>query len=228
MVVGRRHPIRFLPEFLEIMIGATSSTAGGYETHIRHGRWLQYASIAWMTVEAVVGIAAGAIAGSIALIGFGADSVIELFSSSVLIWRLREGPQGEQRERSALRLVGWSFVALALYVGLEATRDLVLRRAPEASYLGIVLAASALLAMPVLARAKRRVAARLGSGAMHADSRQADFCAYLSGILLAGLMLNARFHWWWADPAAALLTVPLIVGESVRALRGKTCCECGT
>ncbi len=195
---------------------------------MQRGRWLQYVSIAWMLVEAVVGIAAGAAAGSVALIGFGADSVIELFSSSVLIWRLREGPEGERRERWALKLVGWSFVALALYVGVEALIDLVLRRAPEASYPGIVLAAVALVAMPLLARAKRRVAVHLGSGAMQADSRQADFCAYLSGILLAGLALNARFQWWWADPAAALLMVPLIAGESVRALRGKTCCQCGT
>ncbi len=208
------------------MDSATLSSVALQAELLRRGRMLQYLSIAWMTMEAVVGITAGVLAGSVALVGFGADSVIELFSSSVLIWRLREGPSGERRERSALRLVGWSFVALALYVAVEATRDLVLRRAPHASYAGIVLAALALAAMPMLARAKRGVAARLQSSAMRADSRQTDFCAVLSGILLAGLALNARFQLWWADPAAAMLMLPFVVREAMRALQGRTCCEC--
>jgi len=180
-----------------------------------------------MFVEATVGIGAGMLAGSVALVGFGADSVIELFSSAVLIWRLRAGSVGERRERQALRLVGWSFVALAVYVAFEAAGDLILRRAPEASYAGIALAAVALVAMPILARAKRRVAAGLRSDAMRADSRQTDFCAWLAGILLAGLALNARFQWWWADPAAAFLMVPVIVREAIRVFRGEACCECG-
>ncbi len=193
---------------------------------VAHGRRLQYLSISWMIVEAAVGIGAGFAARSIALVGFGADSVIELFSSSVLIWRLREGRLGEQRERLALKLVGFSFIALAVYVVFEAARDLIYRRQPETSWPGIVLASVAIFAMPVLARAKRRVAAGLRSEAMRADSRQTDFCAWLSGILLSGLLLNARFHWWWADPAAALLMVPFIVREAARALRGETCCGC--
>ncbi len=194
---------------------------------VLRGRRLQYISISWMLAEAAVGIGAGILAGSVALVGFGADSVIELFSSLVLIWRLRSGAAGERRERRALKLVGWSFFALALYVGYEAATDLISRRAPEASYAGIALAAIALVAMPILARAKRRVAAELRSDAMRADSRQTDFCAWLAGILLAGLVLNARLQWWWADPGAALLMVPVIVREGVRGLRGETCCECG-
>ncbi len=197
------------------------------EALLHRGRRLQYLSIAWMLLEAGVGIGAGVVAGSVALVGFGADSIIELFSSSVLLWRLRGGPLGERRERRALKLVGVSFLALAVYVASEAARDLIFRNRPDASYAGIALAAVALVAMPVLAQAKRRVAAGLRSDAMGADSRQTDFCALLSGVLLAGLVLNARLHWWWADPLAALLMVPLILREGVRALRGETCCECG-
>ena len=126
----------------------------------------------------------------------------------------------------ALKLVGFSFIALAAYVVFEAARDLILRQPPEASYPGTVLAGVALVAMPILARAKRRVATGLRSEAMRADSRQTDFCTYLAAILLVGLALNARFHWWWADPAAAMLMVPLIILEAIRALRGKPCCDC--
>ncbi len=197
-----------------------------YQALVRRGRCLQYLSIAWMLVEAGVGIAAGALAGSVALVGFGVDSVIELLSSSVLIWRLREKAQGEQRERPAQILVGCSFIALAVYVASEAGRDLLLRRHPEVSSAGTVLAVVALATMPILARAKRKVAAGLRSNAMHADSRQTDFCAYLSGILLIGLLLNAQFQWWWADPVAALLMLPIIIREAFRALRGEACCEC--
>ncbi len=193
---------------------------------VLRGRRLQYAGIAWMIVEAAVGTGAGIMAGSVALVAFGADSVIELFSSSVLLWRLREGPVGERREHMALKLVAASLFALAAYVAVEAVVDLVRRRAPDTSNVGIVLAAVALAAMPVLARAKRRVAAGLRSEAMRADSRQTDFCAWLAGILLAGLVLNAWLHWWWADPAAALLMVPVILREGARALRGEACCDC--
>jgi divalent metal cation (Fe/Co/Zn/Cd) transporter len=207
------------------MLNAQPLTTDLQQDLIRRGRYLQYLSISWMIVEATVGITAGVLAGSVALVGFGADSVIELFSSFVLIWRLRAGATGEHRERTALKLVGYSFLALGGYVAFEATRDLILHRPPEASYMGIGLAAVAFVTMPILARAKRRVAAGLRSEAMHADSRQTDFCCYLSGILLGGLALNARFHWWWADPAAAMLMVPLIALEAARALRGKSCCD---
>jgi divalent metal cation (Fe/Co/Zn/Cd) transporter len=198
------------------------------QTAIQHGRLVEYLCMAWMLVEAAVGIGSGIVAGSIALVGFGADSVIELFSSGVLIWRLREGTLGQQREHTALKLVGISFFALATYVSFDAVQDLALGHRPQPSYIGIGLAAAALVIMPLLARAKRRVAATLQSRAMHADSRQSDFCAYLSAILLGGLILNAIFDWWWADPGAALLMVALMIREGIQALRGERCYDCRT
>ena len=177
-------------------------------------------------LEAVVAVGAGLLAGSPSLVGFGVDSVIESTSGVVLLWRLREGEQGERRERTALRLVGVSFLLLAAYVAFDAAKSLVLREQPEASYAGICLAVLSLVAMPVLARAKRRVAASLGSRALKADSRQTDLCAYLSAILLGGLLLNALFGWWWADPVAALVMLPIILKEGVAALRGESCEDC--
>jgi divalent metal cation (Fe/Co/Zn/Cd) transporter len=195
---------------------------------IRRGRVLEYLTLAWNSLEAVAAIVAGLIAGSIALVGFGLDSVIECFSGSVLLWRLRAGEAGERREKLALRLVGASFIALAIYVGYDALASLVRHEAPEKSWFGVGVAIASLIAMPLLARAKRRVAAQLNSGALHADSRQTDICAYLSAILLGGLLLNALLHWWWADPVAGLVMVPIIGREGIEALRGKTCCESPT
>jgi len=139
-----------------------------------------------------------------------------------VLWRL---VSGEHRERLALKLVGISFLALAAYVTFDAAKSLWFRETPDATYLGIVIAALSLIVMPLLARAKRKVAANLNSGAMLADSRQTDICAYLSGILLAGLGLNLLFGWWFADPVAALVMVPIIAREGIQALRGKTCCN---
>ncbi|MGH9533021.1 MAG: cation transporter, partial [Terriglobales bacterium] len=136
-----------------------------------------------------------------------------------------EHARREHAERLALRLVGVSFVALAAYVTADAAYSLWVRRTPEESYVGIGLAIVSLLVMPLLARAKRRLAAELGSPALHADSQQTQICAYLSGILLGGLALNAVLGWWWADPVAGLLMAPIIVSEGVEALRGKTCCD---
>lgn len=189
------------------------------------GRRLEYLTLAWNSLEAVAAIASGLIAGSIALVGFGLDSVIECFSGGVLLWRLRAGEEGERREKLALRLVGTSFVALAAYVAYDAATSLLRRHEPEKSWFGVALAVASLIAMPLLARAKRRVATQLNSDALHADSRQTDICACLSGILLAGLLLNALLHWWWADAVAGLIMVPLIGREGVEALRGKTCCQ---
>jgi divalent metal cation (Fe/Co/Zn/Cd) transporter len=195
---------------------------------IRRGRRLEYLTLGWNSLEAVAAIVSGLIAGSVALVGFGLDSVIECFSGGVLLWRLQSVEQGERRERLALRLVGTSFVALAIYVAYDAIHSLVRHEAPEKAWFGIALAIASLIAMPLLARAKRRVALQLNSGALHADSRQTDICAYLSGILLGGLLLNALLHWWWADPVAALIMVPIIGREGIEALRGKTCCESPT
>lgn len=196
------------------------------DANVRRGRLLEYLTIGWNVLEAVFAIGAGVFAGSVALIGFGVDSIIETSSGAVLLWRLRDGERGEQRERAALRLVGVSFLLLAAYVAFDAGRALVTREPPEASYVGIGVAALSLVVMPLLARAKRRVAARLNSRAMRADSRQTDLCAYLSAILLAGLGLNALFGWWWADPLAGLLMAPIIAREGVEALRGETCDDC--
>jgi len=199
---------------------------GVRDATVRRGRQLEFFSIGWNLLEAAVGIGAGLFAGSIALIGFGIDSLIETTSGAVLLWRLQEGVEGEKRERRALKLVGLSFLALAVYVACEALKALLTRETPEKSIVGIVLAALSLIVMPLLARAKRRVAAKLSSRAMRADSRQTDICAYLSVILLAGLGLNVLFGWWWADPIAALGMLPIILKEGIEGLRGETCADC--
>jgi len=195
--------------------------------NVRRGRRLEHFTIVWNSLEAVVAIGAGLFAGSIALVGFGVDSVIETSSGAVLLWRLRDGERGEAREGVALRLVGVSFLLLAAYVAYGAAKSLVMREPPEASYIGIGIAALSLVVMPLLARAKRRVAAGLNSRAMQADARQTDLCAYLSAILLAGLAVNALFGLWWADPLAGLVMTPIIAKEGIRALRGEACCDEG-
>ena len=189
---------------------------------IRRGRLLEYFTIGWNSLEAIVAISFGIIAGSVALIGFGVDSVIESSSGAILLWRLSAG---EERERLALRLVGSSLLVLAVYVAFDAVKSLIFQERPDESYAGIALAAVSLIVMPLLAREKRKVAAKLNSRAMQADSRQTDICAYLSAILLGGLLLNALFGWWWADPLAALVMIPIIAKEGIEALQGKTCCD---
>ncbi len=192
---------------------------------IRRGRRLEYFTIGWNLLEAGAALAGGIVAGSTALIGFGIDSAIESSSGAVLLWRLQDGSHGEQREARALRLVGLCFLLLAAYVALDAGRALWLREPPAESLVGVVIAAVSLGVMPLLARAKRRVAHAMGSRALAADARQTDLCMYLSAILLGGLGLHALFGWWWADPVAALFMVPIIVREGVLALRGEACCH---
>jgi len=196
---------------------------------VGRGRRLEYLSIAWNGFEAAVALLAGALAGSVALLGFGIDSIIETASALVLLWRFRfdDDPQRRERvEQRAHQLVGICFLLLAAYVLLESVRALWTRARPERTWLGILIAAAAIVVMPILGRAKRRVAAQLGSGALHSDSRQADFCAWLSAIVLVGLLLNGWLGWWWADSAAALVMVPIIAREGVEALRGQKC-ACG-
>ena len=190
------------------------------------GRRLEYLTLGWNLVEAVVAIGSGLMAGSAALVGFGIDSLIESTSGAALLWRFFGEDGGDEREARALRLVGVSFLLLAAWVGWEGLSALLAREEPEESLVGIALAGLSLLVMPILARAKRKVASGLGSKALEADSRQTDLCAYLSALLLVGLGLNALFGWWWADPAAALAMVPIIVGEGVRALKGEECSDC--
>jgi divalent metal cation (Fe/Co/Zn/Cd) transporter len=198
-------------------------------TIVRHGRRLEYFTIAWNTLEGLTAIVAGAFVGSISLLGFGIDSFIEVTSGSVLLWRMSvdaEVRRRELNEKRALRIVGVCFLLLAAYIAYESVLDLWLRRAPEHSIPGIVLACVSLSVMPVLSSAKRKVGHALGSAAMHADAKQTQFCTYLSAILLAGLLLNALFGLWWADPAAALIMVPIIAKEGIEGLQGKACDEC--
>ena len=196
---------------------------------VRHGRRLEYFTIAWNALEGLVAVVAGAIAGSISLVGFGIDSFIEVTSGSVLLWRMSVDAEVQRRElneRRALRIVGVCFLLLAAYIAYESVLDLWSRRAPEHSIPGIVLACVSLVVMPLLSRAKRKVGRALRSAAMHADAKQTEFCTYLSGILLAGLLLNAFFGLWWADPVAALIMVPIIAKEGIEGLQGKACGEC--
>ena len=192
---------------------------------LRLGRWLEYFTLSWNLAEASVAVGAGLFAGSVALIGFGFDSLIESLSGTILLWRLQAIEGGEKRERLAQRMVGVSFFLLALYVAFEAGKSLLHRDEPEASIVGIVLSVGSLIVMPLLARAKRRVAASLNSDALAADSRQTDICAYLSAILLGGLLLNALFGWWWADPVAALCMLPMIIREGIEAVHARPCCN---
>lgn len=194
----------------------------------RRGKHLEYFTIAWNSLEGLVAVVAGALAGSISLLGFGIDSFIEVTSGTVLLWRMAvdaDVRKREQNEKLSLRIVGGCFLALAVYVAYESISDLVSRKAPERSIPGIILACVSLVVMPLLSRAKKRVGKQLGSTAMHADAKQTDFCVYLSGILLIGLLLNTGLGWWWADPTAALIMVPLIAKEGMEAMKGETCCD---
>jgi len=195
---------------------------------VRRGRHLEYFTIGYNSLEGLIAIVAGFIAGSIALVSFGFDSLIEVTSGAVLLWRLHADVDEGRRERVeavSLRIVGICFVVLAVYVSYDSITSLLKREAPEESLIGIGLAAVSLVIMPLLVRAKRKVARRINSGALMADSKQTELCTYLSGILLVGLVLNALFGWWWADPVAALIMVPIIVKEGIEGLRGETCCE---
>lgn len=169
------------------------------------------------------------LAGSVSLVGFGIDSFIEMAFGAALLWRMSvdaDVRRRESNEKRALRIVGICFLLLSAYLSYESAKDLLLKKAPEHSVPGIVLACAAVVVMPVLSRAKRNVGRELGSAAMQADAKQEDFCAYLSVILLVGLLMNALFDLWWADPAGALLMVPLIANEGLEALRGKKCGDC--
>ncbi len=196
---------------------------------MQRGIRLEYLTVGWNVLEGAIAIVAGSIAGSVALVGFGLDSAIESSSGAVLLWRLhaeRNGENIERLEKTALKLVGIGFLLLAAYVAFDSISTLLLREASRRSVVGIALSLASLLVMPLLARAKRRTASDLNSAALHADSRQTSICAYLSAILLGGLLLNAVAGWWWADPVAALVMVPIIAQEGREALKGDTCADC--
>lgn len=199
---------------------------------VRRARLLNRISLGWNAAEAVVALAAGIAAGSVSLIGFGLDSVVEVSASAALAWRLSREDAGEctqPDDRRATRLVAISFAALGAYVAFEATRSLVSGDHADSSVVGIALAAVSLVLMPRLARAKRAVAPALGSRAQEAEANQTALCAMLSGVLLVGLLANAALGWWWADGVAALGIAVLALREARTTWRAEsladTCCH---
>lgn len=199
-------------------------TADRRDRLVRRGLWLAAGTIAWNVIEAVVAVSAGIAAGSLALVAFGFDSIVEVLSAWVVVWQFRgelRGGYDEDRERRALRLIALTFFVLAGYVVVEAGRDLFLAGAEAGeSLVGIALAALSLAVMPTLAWAKRRTATSLGSPTLRADAKETLLCAWLSAALLAGLALNAGVGWWWADPVAALAIAALAVKEGREAWAG--------
>ncbi|QNN52798.1 cation diffusion facilitator family transporter [Nocardioides mesophilus] len=191
----------------------------------RRAQLLAGASVSYNVVEAVVSVAAGAAASSVALVGFGLDSLVEVGSGLVILWQFRH-PLPETRERQALKLIAISFFALAAYVGVESARTLLGAGEPETSRLGIGIAFASLLVMPALSWAQRRTGRELGSGSVVADSKQTLLCTYLSAVLLVGLLLNATLGWGWADPVAGLMIAAVAVREGLEAWRGENC-GCG-
>lgn len=192
---------------------------------VRRGRRLEYLTVGWNLLEAAGALLAGLLAGSVALVGFGFDSLIEVMSGLALVWRLHlDAPDKRERaEAVSLKIVGVCFLLLVAYIAVDSLWSLLEHRPPNKSYFGLAVTAAAVVVMPLLSRAKRKVATDIGSRAMRADSKQTDLCAYLSAITLAGVGLNALFGWWWADPVAGLMMVPIIAKEGIEALRGETC-----
>lgn len=189
---------------------------------VRRGIWLSYATIAYNSLEAIGSLIAGILAGSVALVGFGIDSVIEVTASLAAQYRLRTDWDEARRGRVdvlTMRVVGLCFVALAIYIVFDAANTLLKREAPERSLFGILILALSVIVMPILARSKKRVARAMQSGALEAEAKQTSLCAYLSVIGLAGVALNALLGWWWADPVAAMLMVPIIAREGIHGVR---------
>lgn len=199
---------------------------------VRRGLWLNYATIGYNAFEAAGSLTAGALAGSVSLIGFGFDSAIEVTAAVAAQWRLRADHHREARERAehaSQRIIGLTFLALAAYVTYDSAHSLWGREKPDGSWLGIVILVLSVIIMPLLARSKRGIALALESRALEADAKQTSLCAYLSVIALTGVALNSLFGLWWADPVAALVMVPIIAKEGIEGLRGEAHCEdCGS
>ena len=197
----------------------------------RIGLWLVGATLGYNVVEAVIALWFGAEAESIALLGFGLDSVIECAAAAVLLWRLGLVARGaephelERAERRVHRFVGGTFMALACYVTAQSALTLWLQQAPQESRIGIALALASLVIMPLVAWGKLRAAREIGSGALRAEAKETLACSYLSLALLLGLLGNASLGWWWADPIAALAMVPWLIREGMEGLRGESCAE---
>ena len=197
---------------------------------VRRGQWLSWLTLGYNSLEGIIAVGAGVLAGSIALVGFGIDSLIEVTASVAALWRLNSDVDPIERERAelvTLRVVGVLFIALGAYVTWDAASALLKHETPEESTVGLALAVASLIVMPLLARAKRKVAIALDSRALRSEAQQTQLCTYLSAILLGGLALNAVFGWWWADPVAALVMVPIIGKEGIEALRGHDNCTDG-
>jgi divalent metal cation (Fe/Co/Zn/Cd) transporter len=202
------------------------------QSAVRQGILLSYATIGYNSLEAIGSLIAGLLSGSVALVGFGIDSVIEFIASLAAQWRLRTDANLLRRSDSellTLRIVGWCFVALAAYVTVDSVKSLYLAEEPDRSWFGLFVLTLSAIVMPALAWAKRRVALKMESSALEAEARQTSLCAYLSVIALGGVALNAFLGWWWADPAAALAMVPIIGREGILAIRLQphehdTCC----
>ena len=203
-----------------------SATRERDERLVRRARLLAWVGVGWHVAETAIAIAAGLAASSIALIGFGADSMVEAMAGLIVLWRFAERRRDSERaERRAQRLIGASFMVVAAYVGVEAVRGLLAATHPEASWVGIGLAVVALATMPLLARAKARVGGELHSSTTISEGRQNLLCAYLSAGLLVGLGANALLGWWWADPITALAIAGVALYEGREAWRGNACCE---
>lgn len=217
------------PDGCECLTGAPARYA---DPRLRRWAWwLTALTIAWNALEAVVAVGSGWLAGSVALVGFGLDSIVEVSSALVVAWRLsrvdRDHAAQERDERRAVRLIALSFFAIAAYVAWDAgARLLGIGDEPEHSPIGLALVALSLVVMPALAWAKRRVAARLGSAALRADAAETQLCTYLSAVVLVGLAANALFGWWWMDPAAGLVVAALAVREGRAAWTSGDLCAC--
>lgn len=189
------------------------------EQLVRRGRWLAFATIGWNSIEGIAAIASGLAAGSVALIGFGVDSYVEVFAGLVILWRLHRDRLGAElsaaAERRAVRLIAVTFIVLGVGVGLESVRRLIIAEHPDESVFGVVLATVSLVVMPLLARAKRRVGVELESRALQADATETTLCVWLSLVLLLGLGANALFGWWWADAVAGLGIVVIAIREGI-------------
>lgn len=208
-----------------------STNDASRDSQRRWAWWLTGLTIAWNTLEAAVAIAGGVAAGSIALVGFGLDSVVEVASAVVIAWRLTQnGPEhasNERAERRAVRLIAISFFAIAVYVAVDALGTLLgFREEPRHSPIGLAITALSLMVMPTLAWAKRRVAARMGSVALRADAAETQLCTYLSAVVLLGLAANAVFGWWWMDPVAGLVVAALAIREGREAWTSGDLCDC--
>lgn len=215
------HPPRAARPAADVPVGRARAAL------VRRGLWLNAASLAYNVAEAGLALGMGIAAGSPVLVGFGSDSVIEVTATLAARWRLGADHDPARRVRVewwAHRVIGACFLLLAAWVTWESASALLTREAPDASPWGMALLVVSALLMPWVARAKRRLALALGSGALVADAAQTAICAWLSVIALGGVAANALLGWWWADPVAALAMVPIIAREGIGALRGESCC----